>query len=317
MAALVVLVGCDDAPAPTASSASTAAKSAPAPSSRASSPAAPTASQGEKAAADEPATIELAGSKWRIGSAHAFTEGGSKITLLVSTHKRFCDNVRGKTIVAQSGERFFGVTIVNQLDSETKKRQRFISDNRFGNKVHTFDKPGAGGFVKILDGTAKKDDTLRVQLRTSAVGATLDGVVTATGCGDLGTADVPAAKPEEGKLVIAGETLALVSALVRPSGNKKVLQLSTAPLGCEQHDVTGEAALRITPGEGEHPAQLALRGDGYETSGVEGEAELAKVTLKLEPNAATGGYTFELEGKLAVGGYPVEVSAKGPAAECP
>jgi hypothetical protein len=265
---------------------------------------------------DEPAIIAYRDQDRLLGSAWAFTEGGSALRIAVSTHQRFCDNVHAQKIVTQNHELFFGATIVNMLDGKSGEWQRFISDNRFGNRHHTFAKPGDGGELKILGGSAAKGDTLRVQLRTTAGGATLNGVVTARGCGDLFEAHDPVPELSGVTLTVAGKSHPLRSARVQHSGKTNVLVLSSAPAGCRDRGTHGDAQLTVNHVEGPHPVEVYLAGDMYASSRL-APAELSKVKVELEQDPTTFDYRFKLEAELKIGDYETVVKAAGTAADCP
>ena len=262
---------------------------------------------------DKPATFVYRDDKRVIGTALAFTNGGSAVHVVVSTHQRFCDNIRGNKIVAQNYEVFLGATVAHQLDGKTGAWNDFIVANRFGNSIHVFNASRPGGEVKILSGTAAKDDTLELAIRTTADGATLDGVLSARGCGDLLVDRAPA--PPGVVLTVAGKAHTIRSARVLGSGATRVLSLSTAPVGCGSEGELGDAVLTVKHGGGDHPRELHMGGDMYAHSRAE-PSELANMRVKLVQDANTSDFTFELEGQAKIGDYTVSVNANGAAPEC-
>lgn len=308
----LVWAGCDDEGPAAAASASAA--SSPAVSSSVAPPAPPPAGSSASPPKNDPATLDVMGERRGIGSALAFTEGGSGIRIVVSTHRRFCDNIRGKNIVGQSGEMFFGVTIVNELEGKTNTRRLRIRENRFGNRIKSF-VGAAGGPVEILDGSADEGKPLKVRLRTSAFGATLDGIITATGCGNL-LDDIDAVPPPAGvEIAVAGERHVIQSARVM-GGRSPALVLSTARLSCRDERVLGDLWVSIKAAADGKGGEIVLGGDAHDKSRADGD-NLPKVEIGIEQNQATSDFTFAIEGDLKIGDYDVNLTSKGVATNCP
>ncbi len=252
-----------------------------------------------------------------IGSAWAFTDGGSALNIVVSTHQRFCDNIRARKITSQQDELFLGVTVAYQLDGKSNSWRHVVRDNRLGNRHKSFARAGGGGDVKVLGGTAAKGDSLRVQLRTTASGAMLNGVVTARGCGDLFAATDPVAEPAGVRLTVAGKVHKIRSVRVRHHrGGARALVLSTAPTGCRNRDEQGDAVLTIKHTTGSDPIDVYVAGDMYARSRA-AKADLPKVVLELEQDHITSDFRFSVAFELKIGDYQVAVKAKGIAADCP
>ena len=145
----------------------------------------------------------------------------------------------------------------------------------------------------------------------------LNGEITAEGCGVVRPKDAPAPRPQKDlRFSIDGKTVVFQDAVLKPIPRGYDLQLSTTAVGCRLYS-KGDVVANIHLDHSGQPFLMMLR--GATLLGQSGARPTDDVNIAPDGDlkGETGDVSIKLDAKLAVGRYSVEADGTLVAQRCP